>query len=156
MAGTAELLKLMSSLQMAVAVTPHEPGWRHQVSERLTGLRRAFAEHVWATEGPDGLYRELVDQAPRLASGVHGLVCDHRSLLDSIEGLERRFCPGTTGVTDPSPAAIPEPAGPDGSDPDIDQLRGWARQLIRELYEHRQRGADLVYEAYGMDIGGET
>jgi hypothetical protein len=157
MAGTAELLKLMSSFQMAVAVTPHEPGWRHQVSERLTGLRRAFAEHVWATEGPEGLYRELVDQAPRLASGVHGLVRDHRSLLDSIEGLERQFCPETTAATGPGRAAPPPAAAePDGSAPDIDELRGWARQLLRELYEHRQRGADLVYEAYGTDIGGET
>jgi hypothetical protein len=147
----------MSSFQMAVAVTPHEPGWRHQVSERLTGLRRAFTEHVGATEGPEGLYRELVDQAPRLAPGVHGLVRDHRSLLDSIEGLERRFCPSEARVAGPDPgAASAGSGGSDGSDPDIDQLRGWARQLIRELYEHRQRGADLVYEAYGTDIGGET
>jgi len=143
MAGTAELLKLMSSFQSAVAVTAHDPTWRHRVGERLTGLRHAFAEHVGATEGPDGLYRQLVDHAPRLAPGVHGLVRDHRSLLDSMEGLEKRVCPQVAAVQDPS-------------DPDVDQLRGWARQLIRELYEHRQRGADLLYEAYGTDIGGET
>ncbi|HEU5109760.1 MAG TPA: hypothetical protein VFT95_14555 [Micromonosporaceae bacterium] len=135
MAGKAELLKIMNSLQSAVAVTAHDPTWRDQVGERLTGLRRAFAEHVGATEGPDGLYHELVNHAPRLAPGVHGLVRDHRSLLDSMEGLE---------------------AAADTGDPDLDQLRGWARQLIHELYEHRQRGADLLYEAYGTDIGGET
>jgi hypothetical protein len=147
MARTAELLHLMSSFQLAVSHAPRDPGWRNQVGERLTGLRRAFAEHVGATEGPDGLYRELVDQAPRLAPGVHGLVRDHRSLLDTMAGLEQRICPA---------AARPVADAPDNANPDLDQLRGWARQLIQELYEHRQRGADLVYEAYGTDIGGET
>src|SRR5688572_8066737 len=99
MAGKAELLKLMSSFQSAVAVTPHDPSWRDHVGERLTGLRRAFAEHVGATEGPDGLYHQLVDQAPRLIPGVHGLVRDHRMLLDAMEGLERRFCPEAEAAT---------------------------------------------------------
>ncbi|WP_422771495.1 hypothetical protein ACN28C_33630 [Plantactinospora sp. WMMC1484] len=31
-----------------------------------------------------------------------------------------------------------------------------ATDLLRELFRHRQRGADLVYEAYQPDIGGET
>jgi hypothetical protein len=140
MAGTAELLYLIDSLQHAVAVPPHDPGWRDQLDHRLTGLRRAFAEHVGVTEGPEGLYHELVDQAPRLAAGVHGLMRDHRALLSAMDGLRARVCPGT----------------PDGVEPDVDQLLRRAHQLIQHLYEHRQRGADLVYEAYGTDIGGET
>jgi hypothetical protein len=36
------------------------------------------------------------------------------------------------------------------------ELRTWASDLLRELSRHRQRGADLVYEAYETDIGGET
>jgi hypothetical protein len=35
-------------------------------------------------------------------------------------------------------------------------LRGWTSDLLHELSRHRQRGADLVYEAYETDIGGET
>ena len=66
-------------------------------------------------------------------------------LLDAMEGLERRFCPAAQAASERGCA-----------DPDVDQLRGWAGQLIHELYEPRQRGADLVYEAYGTDIGGET
>jgi hypothetical protein len=152
MAGTAELLHLMSSFQRAVAGAPPGPGWRNQVGERLTGLRRAFADHVCATEGPEGLYHELVDHAPRLAPGVHVLVRDHRALLDAMEGLEKRISPAPAEPARPARPARKEAA----ADPELDQLRGWARQLIRELYEHRQRGADLVYEAYGTDIGGET
>lgn len=145
MARTPELLQLMSSFQRAVAVVPHNARWRNDVGERLSGLRQAFAEHVGVTEGPNGLYHELVNQAPRLAPGVHHLVQDHRELLAAMDGLEARVCSGSDQA---------EPGG--GADPEVDQLRGWARQLIRELYEHRQRGADLVYEAYSTDIGGET
>jgi hypothetical protein len=38
----------------------------------------------------------------------------------------------------------------------VELARGWASDLLRELSRHRQRGADLVYEAYATDIGGET
>jgi hypothetical protein len=37
-----------------------------------------------------------------------------------------------------------------------DDMRGWGSNLLRDLSRHRQRGADLVYEAYATDIGGET
>jgi hypothetical protein len=139
MAG-AEYLQLMHSFQNAVAIAPHDPGWRNKVGERLSGLKRAFAEHVGLTEGPNGLYHELVDQAPRLASGVHGLVRDHRELLAAMDGLHERVSADPREI----------------SARDVDQVRGWASDLLRELSEHRQRGADLVYEAYGTDIGGET
>jgi hypothetical protein len=144
MAGAAEYLQVMHSFQHAVAVAPHDPGWRTHVGELLSGLRRAFAEHVGVTEGPNGLYHELLDEAPRLASGVHGLVREHENLLAAMEGLHARV------------SADEYTGEPEISTRDIDQVRGWARDLLRELYEHRQRGADLVYEAYGTDIGGET
>jgi hypothetical protein len=125
----------MSSFRHAVAKAPHDPGWRSRVDEGLTGLRRAFADHVGVTEGPGGLYHELLDHAPRLARGVHGLVRDHAALQAAIDGLHHRVA---------------------AADPEVDQLRTWAEELVRELLAHRQRGADLVYEAYGTDIGGET
>jgi hypothetical protein len=33
-------------------------------------------------------------------------------------------------------------------------LRDGLTDLLAELVRHRQRGADLVYEAYSVDIGG--
>jgi hypothetical protein len=135
MGGTVELMQHVSSFQHAVAKSPHDPGWRSQVDERLNRLRRAFAEHVGVTEGPGGLYHELLDHAPRLARGVDDLVRDHAALQASIDHLRRRVA---------------------SADPEMDQLQAWADELLRELLAHRQRGADLVYEAYGTDIGGET
>jgi hypothetical protein len=124
----------MNSFQHAVAGAPQDPTWRDDFGERLIGLYRAFAEHVGLTEGPDGLYHELIDHAPRLAPGVHGLVRDHQHLLAAMEGLRAQVAAG----------------------PDMDELRDWAGKLLDELYRHRQRGADLVYEAYDTDLGGET
>ncbi len=44
----------------------------------------------------------------------------------------------------------------DESAPAVDELRHRAAGLLRQLARHRQRGADLLYQAYVTDIGGET
>jgi hypothetical protein len=116
-------------------VPAQDPGWRGEVRELLGGLRDAFSEHVAVTEGPDGLYGELVDHAPRLARGIEVLKREHAALLARMDGLY-----GRVRRAEPAP----------------EQIRRWADELLRELSLHRQRGADLVYEAYGTDIGGET
>jgi hypothetical protein len=36
------------------------------------------------------------------------------------------------------------------------RVRELGTQLLATLSRHRQRGADLVYEAYQVDIGGDT
>ncbi len=39
---------------------------------------------------------------------------------------------------------------------DVDTVRDLGTALISVLLRHRQRGSDLVFEAYEVDIGGET
>lgn len=129
----AELLQTIQAFEAALAVPAGDPAWRDGVAERLRALREAFGEHVVVTEGPDGLYAELLDHAPRLANGVGALVREHAGVLGAIDALVARF-----------------PSG------DIERLRGRSTELLRQLARHRQRGADLVYEAYATDIGGET
>jgi hypothetical protein len=129
------LLHAIQSFERALAVPAGNPGWCDGVTGRLGSLRAAFAEHVVVTEGSDGLYAELLDHAPRLARGVDVLIREHAALAAAMDALQRQVAAG--------PAAIEE-------------VRGWASDLLREMSRHRQRGADLVYEAYAMDIGGET
>ena len=44
---------------------------------------------------------------------------------------------------------------PDHDDPEwVERLRSVLTSLLVALARHRQRGADLVYEAYAVDIGG--
>jgi hypothetical protein len=123
----------IQTIEHALARPAAEPDWWHGMGECLTALREAFADHVAVTEGADGLYAELLDHAPRLASGLHVLAQEHAELGRAIDEVRQRI-----------PAATP------------DDLRGQAGELLRGLSRHRQRGADLVYEAYQTDIGGET
>jgi hypothetical protein len=127
------LLHSIQAFEAALAVPAGDPRWHETVADRLRSLREAFGEHVVVTEGPDGLYAELRDHAPRLARQTHGLVREHASLLAYIDTLVTRL-----------------------NGADVERVRRRANHLLRELGEHRQRGADLVYEAYATDIGGET
>jgi hypothetical protein len=40
--------------------------------------------------------------------------------------------------------------------PDVDTVRDRGTALLAQLARNRQRGSDLIYEAYASDIGGET
>ncbi|HEY3010270.1 MAG TPA: hypothetical protein VGJ63_19710 [Micromonosporaceae bacterium] len=131
----AELLQAIQSFERALAVPAGNPAWRDRVAARLGSLRAAFAEHVVVTEGADGLYAEVLGHAPRLSRAVHILIREHAALATAMDALQRQISIGR---------------------PRIEEVRGWASDLLRELSRHRQRGADLVYEAYATDIGGET
>jgi hypothetical protein len=129
----AELLEIMHGTERALAGPGAEPGWLPAVTDRLAALRSAFAEHMQVTEGPDGLYAELLEHAPRLAYQIRTLVREHATLALRIDAA----CSRVVG------------AGPE-------DMRCRVGDLLRDLSRHRQRGADLVYEAYATDIGGET
>ncbi|HET6212179.1 MAG TPA: hypothetical protein VFE14_04820 [Micromonosporaceae bacterium] len=129
----AELLQTIQAFEAALAVPARDPRWRERVIDRLRGLSEAFGEHVVLTEGPDGLYAELLDHAPRLTRGVRVLIREHAALRDHLEVLAAR-----------------------AQASDTERLRRRANEVLRLLARHRQRGADLVYEAYATDIGGET
>jgi hypothetical protein len=131
----ATLLGEIHSLEQAIAAPGRDPGWRRRVDACLGGLRGAFTEHMVLTEGPDGLYAELLDHAPRLTRGVHVLIREHAAVEATMTALQRRV---------------------DRPEITVSELRDWTTDLLRELSRHRQRGADLVYEAYQTDIGGET
>lgn len=128
----AELLRAMQGLERAVAAPAAEPTWRERVREQVMALRHQLAEHVVVTEGPDGLYAELLEHAPRLHRPVVRLVAEHGDLLAGCDALARQLAEPATAV------------------------RERAGELLAALSRHRQRGADLVYEAYAADIGGET
>ncbi|MDG4820831.1 hypothetical protein O7635_03060 [Asanoa sp. WMMD1127] len=131
----AALLRDIQMFEHAIASPSAEPGWRERVSNRLRSLRAAFAEHIVVTEGDDGLYAELLEHAPRLRHRVHKLIRDHAAIAVALAALQRRADqPGTR----------------------VDDLRRCGGDVLRALSRHRQRGADLVYDAYETDIGGET
>ncbi|MDR7279096.1 hypothetical protein [Catenuloplanes atrovinosus] len=132
--GWHPLLSGTHELARAIADPVHDGlAWRERVASRLRGLRGAFDEHMRATEGPAGHYAALVDSAPRLALGVSGLVREHTDVLDRIRALQEHVDEGRPGT---------------------EEIQAWARLLVHQIFAHRQRGADLVLEAYHTDLGG--
>jgi hypothetical protein len=132
----AALLRDIQKFEQAIASPSGEPGWPERVSTRLRALRAAFAEHIVVTEGEDGLYAELLEHAPRLSRRVEVLTREHAAIAMALSALQRRadVAAGTQ----------------------VDELRAGGSEVLRALSRHRQRGADLVYDAYATDIGGET
>ncbi|RLP95531.1 hypothetical protein EAD89_01680 [Micromonospora sp. BL4] len=125
----------MHALARAVAAAPTEARWRERVLLRLRPVGQSFTEHVQVTEGPAGLYRELLTHAPRLYHGVRLLTREHTAIGGALLAVQR--------VAEQSEASP-------------DELRHRAAYLLRTLARHRRRGADLLWQAYQMDLGGET
>ncbi len=109
--------------------------WAGDVAKALANLQAAFDEHIEATERPGGLYEEILENSPRLAGQVRRLQEEHPAIHGSIgSALDRTS----------------EPIDDEG----LDEVRDELQRLMGLVVRHRQRGADLVWEAYNLDIGG--
>ena len=133
----AELLAAITALESALAAPAGDPVWAARVQARNDELASAFDDHVNATEGTDGMYADILRTAPRLRFGVDRLATEHDDIRVAITALGKLI----DDLTD---------SGPD----DIGRIRDEGIGLLARLVRHRQRGADLVFEAYSQDIGG--
>jgi hypothetical protein len=114
--------------------------WAAGVGAALQALRAAFDTHVEITEGDDGILAEIVRLSPRLDRPVTGLRREHDELREVLHEQIAFF--------------ETAPVAPDTRW--VEARRDAMTELLGRLARHRQRGADLTYEAYGVDIGGET
>jgi hypothetical protein len=122
----------LTTLETALAMAASSPAWRSTVTRALVEVRDAIQAHVDEVEAKDGLLPQLVADAPRLSNLVRIIERDHRRLL--------RICDEIISMSS-------------GADPQ--EIRSMARDLMGDLVDHRQQGADLVYAAYTEDIGGQ-
>ncbi|AXO33374.1 hypothetical protein [Micromonospora sp. B006] len=136
-----------SPIQQPISVLPTAPGalralaratggprWRERLLTDLDPVRQGFTEHVRVTEGPGGHYADLVRAAPRLHRGVRLLVAEHAAILAALAALQHAVrMPGASAA----------------------QVRAHTVDLLRALDRHRRHGADLLWEAYQADLGGE-
>jgi hypothetical protein len=135
----AELRESMDALELALAAPAPADGtshWVERVHAALLELSGDFRQHVAVTEGPDGLYQELERSAPRLAGRVNRLAEDHVRIHEQLDEL-------IALVESPSAAE------------DVENVRSLGTALLGRIVRHRQHGADLVYEAYEVDVGGD-
>jgi hypothetical protein len=134
------LRRAIAGLEEALAASEDPDGLRalpDRLAPALERLQEVFAVHVEVTEAPGGLYQEILENAPRLANRVTRFRREHAEIT---EGIRR-------DLADCATAADPEAA---------QALRDHSVRLFADLVRHRKRGLDLVYEAYHVDIGGES
>ena len=114
---------------LAAPARGREAQWRAGVQAAAARLRDAFANHIAVTEGTDGLFAEIMSEAPRLAHHIDLLRNEHREISAEVSRAAER------------------PAG------DPDEIRKEALVLFNRFAHHRQKGADLLYDAYDVDLG---
>lgn len=110
-----------------------EPAWADGVQRALSDLDRVVDAHVRATEAPGGLFEQVIEESPRLSRQVARLRQDHADIAVAR-------------------GAVPGPPASGSDAPKVEDVREAALQLLGQLARHRHRGADLLHEAYSVDI----
>lgn len=130
----------MSGLEIALA-TPvaQRDAWLHRVTEALNSVHDVWTRHIVDTEAPGAFLDELTTESPRLSTPASRLRREHTDVLAQITRAEKR---------------ISMPPNSDDYDRWAEELRAELTSLLVALARHRQRGADLIYEAFDVDIGG--
>jgi hypothetical protein len=133
----AELRESLTALEQALAspAVGRPLIWGERVRSVLAEVADDFREHVEVTEGPGGLHQAILAGDLRLANAVMALTDEHQHITTELETL--------LAATDPPLAAD-----------QVAAARERATTLLGALIRHRQRGADLIYDAYATDIGG--
>lgn len=135
-AHRGELGESMHALEDVVALPLGMAVWGRRVRAALTELASDLRDHVDLTESPGGLYAGLSATAPRLSHGIEAQLEDHRFFIAEVERLLQARDDGITREQ-------------------LGEHRDQLTALLHRLVKHRQRGSDLIYEAYEVDIGGQ-
>jgi chromosome segregation ATPase len=135
----ADLHAALIDVERAISgpATGREQQWSTEVVTRLLALRDALDEHIEATERSGGLYDEITNRAPRLSNAIQRLQAEHPELRSAISQMIERLQATPVGASWP-----------------LGEARDDLQRLLGRVVKHRQLGADLVWEAYNLDIGG--
>ena len=107
-----------------------------QVVEHLTTLRRKLEEH-FQEEEVDGLFDQLLAQAPRLDNRVRELRADHQHMLGVLDELQ-----GLAADGQQSPAWWEE-------------LAAKFHDFSKHLMQHENLETEALQSAYEDDIGSK-
>lgn len=107
--------------------------WRRQLADAVDEVEEVVAAHIADTEGAGGFFQELVDESGgRLQAATRRLHRDHERSTALVQELRDAL----DAQADPT------------------ELRQAADELFAQLEAHRHRGSDLLWQAYGVEIGG--
>lgn len=105
--------------------------WAKDLTGALDELEAALAEHVERTEQPGGALDDIAAISPALASRVDASRQEHRR-IERMLGDARALLQGEAT--------------------EVGRARDRVVDLLTAVVRHRQHGAELVYDAYGVDI----
>ena len=91
----------------------------------------ALENHIAASEAPGGMLDDILEAAPRLAHRVEKARREHTELRYRLEAAAR---------------ALPNDGG------DTHAAHEQVVEVLAGIVRHRHLGADLVYEAFNVDI----
>lgn len=123
------LYDVMRDLETAIARPSGIADWRIEIEGALSELKKALTAHVDEVESYSGLFAEILSRSPHLAASVESLEREHRDLM--------KVCEDALSLT---------------ADLSDKSLRRRVNQLLVRVAIHRQTGAELLYDAYNVDI----
>jgi hypothetical protein len=133
-----DLHAALVAMEAAATAPGRGGGWAGRALERLDDLRGAFAAHVKGTETGDGVFADVMARAPHLAHRIDHLRRDHDEITEAGDAAARTL------------AALTDGDEPEATEAARDELLA----LITAISRHRQRGAQLVFDAYDVDLSG--
>lgn len=125
----------MKDLEAVTSSPSAAEDWLARVGARLDAFLGALHAHIDDVEGPQGLLAQIVDEAPRLSAECDTFRTDHVAMVAATEAVKTAVENADQGASD-----------------DIADIRDRVQTILHDLVEHRQRGSDLVYDAYNVDI----
>ena len=134
-AQRAELRESAAALDEALERPLGTARWRERVHTALVELAHDFRDHVDLSESGGGLFQTVLEEDPRLTPGIERQREEHVDLHERIE---------TAIATLEADAPF---------DPVV--LREDLTSMVGAIVRHRQRGNDLIYEAFTVDLGGQ-
>ncbi|MGD9793464.1 MAG: hypothetical protein AB7V43_08270 [Acidimicrobiia bacterium] len=113
---------------------------RVSILRRLEALQRTLDWHVRALGSPDGVLHQIAEDAPHLVNAT-------RRVARNAEALDRRVASLIADLDDRSTEHSPRATLRDGEQQEL-------TDLIIAFERHLHDGAQLVFEAYHVDVSG--
>lgn len=131
------MAQALEALERALAspARGREQAWRQRVRSDLAKVNERLRAHCESAEAPEGILSQLEMTVGR-SYEITEARRQHRRMLEYASDLL---------------AALSEHEG--GSSPTAAEVRERAAQLTSALRRHRALEADLIYEAFDLDIG---
>lgn len=123
-------------LHAGSAAPGREPEWLTSVHDALTSFQHALRIQIDGAVAEDSLLTAVSSDAPRLLRPVHALRRRYQAISDDVATLIRQL-----------------DGNPKDDTIDATDIRQALDRLASELRYQRAREADLVYEAYAVDLG---